>query len=93
MPVLACLRVRPCADRCVGPEPHDETERKIFETLKEALDEAPKQLELLKDYHGCEEPIRKARLPACAAVTHPHSALCRPSTIPDQRPSRRRGRL
>jgi len=43
-----------------SPEPHDETERKIFETLKEALDEAPKQLELLKDYHGCEEPIRKA---------------------------------
>jgi hypothetical protein len=43
-----------------SPEPHDETERKIYETLKEALDEAPKQLELLKDYHGCEEPIRKA---------------------------------
>jgi len=43
-----------------SPEPHDETERKIYETLKEALDEAPKQLELLKDYHGCDEPIRKA---------------------------------
>jgi len=43
-----------------APEPHDETERKIFETVKEALDEAPKQLELLRGYQGCEEPIRKA---------------------------------
>jgi hypothetical protein len=43
-----------------SPEPHDESERKIFETLKEALDEAPKQLELLRGYQGCEEPIRKA---------------------------------
>jgi len=43
-----------------SPEPHDETERKIFETVKEALDEAPKQLELLRGYQGCEEPIRKA---------------------------------
>ena len=60
-------------DFTLGPEPHDESERKIFETLKEALDEAPKQLELLKDYHGCEEPIRKARfaqLPSLGCDLH-----------------------
>jgi len=43
-----------------SPEPHDEGERRIYEQVKEALDEGPKILELLRGYEGCEEPIRKA---------------------------------
>jgi len=43
-----------------SPEPHDEAERRIYEQIKEALDEGPKILELLRGYEGCEEPIRKA---------------------------------
>lgn len=43
-----------------APEPHDEAERRIYEQVKEALDEGPKILELLRSYEGCEEPIRKA---------------------------------
>lgn len=44
----------------LAPEPQSEEERKIYETIREALDESPGHLELLTNYSGCEEPIRKA---------------------------------
>jgi predicted translin family RNA/ssDNA-binding protein len=44
----------------VAPEPGDDEERKIFELVSEALHDAPTHMEVLHDYTGCEEPIRKA---------------------------------
>jgi hypothetical protein len=43
-----------------NPEVNDDEERKIFESVGDALKEAPRYLEVLHDYNGCEEPIRKA---------------------------------
>eukprot|EP01124_Arcella_intermedia_P018373 TRINITY_DN2532_c0_g1_i1.p1 TRINITY_DN2532_c0_g1~~TRINITY_DN2532_c0_g1_i1.p1 ORF type:complete len:313 (-),score=42.16 TRINITY_DN2532_c0_g1_i1:118-1056(-) len=42
------------------PEVNDEEERKIYDLVAEALKEGPHHLEVLHDYTGCEEPIRKA---------------------------------
>jgi len=42
------------------PEIGDEEERKMTEVVAEALSEGPTHLEVLRDYTGCEEPIRKA---------------------------------
>jgi len=43
-----------------GPEVQGEEERKIHELVAEALHDSPTHLDILKDYTGCEEPIRKA---------------------------------
>jgi len=44
----------------ISPEVSDEDERKIYELVSEALRDGPTHLEVLHDYSGCEEPIRKA---------------------------------
>jgi hypothetical protein len=44
----------------IDPEPQDDEERKIYDIVVQALNEGPTHLETLRDYAGCEEPIRKA---------------------------------
>jgi len=44
----------------ISPEVSDDDERKIHELVAEALRDGPNHLEVLHDYTGCEEPIRKA---------------------------------
>jgi hypothetical protein len=44
----------------LNPEPQDDEERKIYDIVAQALNEGPTHLETLRDYAGCEEPIRKA---------------------------------
>jgi len=43
-----------------NPEVGDDDERKIHELVAEALTDGPQHLEILRDYTGCEEPIRSA---------------------------------
>lgn len=43
-----------------SPEIQGEEERKIYELVAEALHDSPTHLEILHQYTGCEEPIRKA---------------------------------
>jgi len=42
------------------PEIADDEERKLTEVIAESLADGPTLLEVLRDYTGCEEPIRKA---------------------------------
>jgi len=43
-----------------NPEVNDDEERKIHELVAEALHDGPEHLEVIHEYTGCEEPIRKA---------------------------------
>jgi len=43
-----------------SPEVADEDERKVYDQVAESLRDGPNHLEILHDYSGCEEPIRKA---------------------------------
>jgi len=44
------------------PETSDDEERKLTEAVAERLEEAPAHLEILRNYNGCEAPIREALL-------------------------------
>jgi len=43
-----------------NPEVGDDEERKILELVSDALHDGPQHLDVLRDYTGCEEPIRSA---------------------------------
>jgi len=47
-------------DFSANPEPKGEDERKLYDEIKENMAEGPKLLEVLSEYRGCEEEIRKA---------------------------------